>query len=61
MLGACGTVSEMRSSNITEDVKFIYASEFATCGELWIIHEKNKVHNEAGNKRMNQIRNGAKW
>lgn len=61
MLGACANVSEKRSSNITEDVGFIYAPVDTSCGELWIIHEKNKITTDAANKRFQQIRSGARW
>ena len=61
MLIACGTTSEMRSSNITKDAEFIYADPNTSCGELWYIHEANKKFNDAVNKQLKQIRNGTKF
>ena len=61
LLTACGTVAEMRSSNITEGVKFIYAPSDTSFKELWIIHEKNYYEVGRVNKNLEQIRNGARW
>lgn len=61
MLGACGTVAEMRSDNITQDDEFIYASLDATCKELRQINEANKIYSDAVNEQLQQIRNGTKW
>ena len=59
LLTACGTVAEMRSTNITTDNKFIHAPIDSSCRELWIIHETNYLESVKTNKNLDQIREGA--
>jgi len=57
LLTSCARIGR-RDSALTNDIAFEYAEISATCGELWIIHEKNADSNHAANQRMKQIRGG---
>lgn len=57
MLSSCARI-ERRDPTLTKDVQFDYAKVTTSCRELWVLHEKNKINNDAGNKRMKQIREG---